>query len=578
MDKCISAGNPNLRTTGPKYSFRRCSSGITTPRTTTHWYQSHTSCRESAQINESQFPIMSPYNLYKQKTSLTRSIQTLISPKRPLPKEYIQSSRLDQCALQASQSEQYVTIEIPSDLVANWKREGYIHLHLGGVRLILTLHGRKGLPVTARITFLDTRFKEYQHAVIGTVLTTLHAGSVLLTFYPNFNLSLEDPNLPTTLKFFGFSHLQPTPHPSSPRKSQSKVKISEPKPNVPSSSSTSTIPPEDLPQDIPKPLKKDKSPMDQYHYHTVQTQSSDSSDSSEPEINHSTSSSPYDSSKTFTDSESEYADITGILMATETADPSASTSTPIVEDHPSDQASQTDPMPPPVHEHSTKPSSASWFTFDDIPRHKWSSRLQEFAAWIDLQGTKPNAQPQAVLCEFMARSTGSLRDWLESLGEYRQLQFMESPIGTALNLIHEQFIGITLQTLKEKQLYAKLKKCEFWLEKVTFLGHVVSRDGILVDPLKVEVVSQWSRPTNAKEVRSFLGLAGYYRRFVEGFSKIAMPLTQLTKKNAKFVWTSKCEKSFEDLKRWLVTAPILAIPNGSKDFVIHSDVIGCILM
>ncbi|KAH9698042.1 hypothetical protein KPL71_023853 [Citrus sinensis] len=127
---------------------------------------------ESAQINESQFPIMSPYNLYKQKTSFTRSIRTLISTKRSIPKEYIQSSRLDQCALQASQS----------------------------VRLILTLHGRKGLPVTGRISLLDTRFKQYQHAVVGTVLTTLHAGSVLLTFYPNFNLSLEDPNLPTTLK------------------------------------------------------------------------------------------------------------------------------------------------------------------------------------------------------------------------------------------------------------------------------------------------------------------------------------------------------------------------------------------
>ena len=143
---------------------------------------------------------MSPYNLYKQKTSLTRSIRTLISTKRPLPKEYIQSSRLDQCALQASQSEQYVTLEIPSDLVANWKREGYTHLHLGGIRLILTLHGRKGLPITARIALLDIRFKQYQHAIIGTVLTTLHAGSVLLTFYPNFNLSLEDPNLPSTIK------------------------------------------------------------------------------------------------------------------------------------------------------------------------------------------------------------------------------------------------------------------------------------------------------------------------------------------------------------------------------------------
>ena len=128
---------------------------------------------------------MSPYNLYKQKTSFTRSIRTLISTKRPLPKKYIQSSRLDQCALQASQSEQYVTLEIPPDLVANWKREGYTHLHLGGVRLILTLH--------ARIALLDTRFKQYQRAIIGTVLTTLDAGSVLLTFYRNFNLSLENP-------------------------------------------------------------------------------------------------------------------------------------------------------------------------------------------------------------------------------------------------------------------------------------------------------------------------------------------------------------------------------------------------
>ncbi|KAH9698136.1 hypothetical protein KPL71_023897 [Citrus sinensis] len=104
------------------------------------------------------------------------------------------------CALQATQSEQYVTLEIPTDLVSHWKREGYTHLHLGGVRLIRTLHGRKRLPVTARLALLDTRFKEYQHAVIGTVLTTLHAGSVLLTFYPNFNLSLDAPNLPTTLK------------------------------------------------------------------------------------------------------------------------------------------------------------------------------------------------------------------------------------------------------------------------------------------------------------------------------------------------------------------------------------------
>ncbi|KAH9780478.1 hypothetical protein KPL71_008092 [Citrus sinensis] len=155
---------------------------------------------ESAQISESSYPLLSPYQLYKCPSSFTRSIRTLISTRRPHPKEYIQSSRLDQCSLQATPVEQYVTLEIPSELISNWKREGYTHLHLGGIRLILTLHGRKGLPVTARLAMLDTRFKQYPDAVIGTVLTTLHAGSVLLTFYPNFNLSLQDPNLPTTLK------------------------------------------------------------------------------------------------------------------------------------------------------------------------------------------------------------------------------------------------------------------------------------------------------------------------------------------------------------------------------------------
>ena len=155
---------------------------------------------ESAQINESSYPLLSPYQLHKRPNPFTRSIRTLISTRRPHPKEYIQSSRLDQCSLQAAPAEQYVTLEIPSELISNWKREGFTHLHLGGIRLILTLHGRKGLPVTARIAMLDTRFKQYQDVVIDTVLTTLHGRSVLLTFNPNFNLSLQDPNLPTTLK------------------------------------------------------------------------------------------------------------------------------------------------------------------------------------------------------------------------------------------------------------------------------------------------------------------------------------------------------------------------------------------
>jgi len=83
---------------------------------------------------------------------------------------------------------------------------------------------------------------------------------------------------------------------------------------------------------------------------------------------------------------------------------------------------------------------------------------------------------------------------------------------------HENHLRLVLQLLQEKKLYAKLKKCEFWLDSVAFLGHVVSKDGIAVDPKKVEAVVEWNRPNSVTEVRSFLGLAGYYRRFVEGFS------------------------------------------------------------
>ena len=113
---------------------------------------------------------------------------------------------------------------------------------------------------------------------------------------------------------------------------------------------------------------------------------------------------------------------------------------------------------------------------------------------------------------------------------------------------HARHLREVLSILKEKQLYAKFKKCEFWLEKVAFLGHIVSKDGILIDPGKVEAISKWSRPTNVLEVHSFLGLAGYYRRFVEGFSRLASPLTQLTRKNVKFQWTDTCEESFQELK------------------------------
>ena len=96
------------------------------------------------------------------------------------------------------------------------------------------------------------------------------------------------------------------------------------------------------------------------------------------------------------------------------------------------------------------------------------------------------------------------------------------------------------------------------MPEVAFLGHIVSAEGIKVDPAKIDAVSAWMTPTNVKEVRSFLGLAGYYRRFVEGFSVIARPLTSLLRKTTRFVWSEQCRQSFEELKRRLTSAPVLA--------------------
>ncbi|XP_050216386.1 uncharacterized mitochondrial protein AtMg00860-like [Mercurialis annua] len=119
---------------------------------------------------------------------------------------------------------------------------------------------------------------------------------------------------------------------------------------------------------------------------------------------------------------------------------------------------------------------------------------------------------------------------------------------------HAQHLWIVLQTLREYQLHAKFSKCEFLLKEVAFLGHVISQSGIKVDPKKIEAVIEWKLPDSVTEVRSFLGLAGYYRRFVQDFSKIAVPLTKLTQKNAKLNWTDQCELSFLKLKECLTMA------------------------
>ena len=117
-------------------------------------------------------------------------------------------------------------------------------------------------------------------------------------------------------------------------------------------------------------------------------------------------------------------------------------------------------------------------------------------------------------------------------------------------------------------MYTKFSKCEFWLSEVRFLGHVISREGIAVDPAKVTAVLDWEPPKTVIEIRSFLGLAGYYRKFIQDFSKIVTPTTHLTRKGVQFIWSMECQKAFDILKTKLTTAPVLTIPNSDRIFVV----------
>ena len=139
-----------------------------------------------------------------------------------------------------------------------------------------------------------------------------------------------------------------------------------------------------------------------------------------------------------------------------------------------------------------------------------------------------------------------------------------------------------LKKLREHRLYANFSKCQFWLKEVAFLGHVISAQGIQVDSQKTTAVENWEQPKTVTVVRSFLSLAGYYRRFVQDFSILTLPLTRLTRKNVKFEWDENCEQSFQQLKYCLTHAPVLTLPDDGGNFEIYSDAslngLGCVLM
>jgi hypothetical protein len=147
---------------------------------------------------------------------------------------------------------------------------------------------------------------------------------------------------------------------------------------------------------------------------------------------------------------------------------------------------------------------------------------------------------------------------------------------------HAQHLRIVLTRLREHQLYAKFSKCTFWMEEIQFLGHVLSANGIAVDPSKVKGILEWKPPTTVHQVRSFLGLAGYYRRFIPDFSKLVKPIISLLKNDTKFNWSSRCNEALEQLKVLLTTAPVLAQPDIEKPFDVYCDAsssgLGCVLM
>jgi hypothetical protein len=139
---------------------------------------------------------------------------------------------------------------------------------------------------------------------------------------------------------------------------------------------------------------------------------------------------------------------------------------------------------------------------------------------------------------------------------------------------HAQHLRVILQRLRDHQLYVKFSKCAFWLKEVLFLRHIISTEGIAADPSNVQEVLDWKSPKSVTQIRSFLGLAGYYHRFIPIFSKTAKPMTQLLEKEAKFKWSPQCEEAFLTLKKLLTTAHVLAQPNIEKPFDVFCDASG----
>nr|GEV13897.1 reverse transcriptase domain-containing protein [Tanacetum cinerariifolium] len=205
---------------------------------------------------------------------------------------------------------------------------------------------------------------------------------------------------------------------------------------------------------------------------------------------------------------------------------------------------------------SPTPSARTRYSKDSISNLVWSLRVPSYAIW---------ANECTCVMDLMNRVCKPYLD------KFIIVFINDILIYSKDEKEHEEHLEAILELLKEEKLYAKLSKCEFWIPKVQFLSHVIDSRGIYVDPAKIESIKYWASPKTPIEIRQFLGLAGYYRRFIEGFSKIAKSMTKLTYKGIKFDRGEKEEGAFQLIKQKLCSAPILALPEGDKDFVVYCD-------
>ncbi|KAL9291833.1 putative nucleotidyltransferase, Ribonuclease H [Arabidopsis thaliana] len=166
---------------------------------------------------------------------------------------------------------------------------------------------------------------------------------------------------------------------------------------------------------------------------------------------------------------------------------------------------------------------------------------------------------------FMKMMNGVFRDFLD---EFVIIFIDDILVYSKSWEAHQEHLRAVLERLREHELFAKLSKCSFSQRSVGFLGHVISDQGVSVDPEKIRSIKEWPRPRNATEIRSFLGLAGYYRRFVMSFASMAQPLTRLTGKDTAFNWSDECEKSFLELKAMLTNAPVLVLPEEGEPYTV----------